>query len=188
MGLLGALDVGSEPALVDRCLRVAMAHRAPGVRGARATCIRYFLSFGFRSPTSGLRQTEVGRMGRRGDCGRRRPAAHAACQLGRGIVPRLSRCFAGSSNRIRPAVPGARDVGFPRSLRLGIQCQMAAGFSGIAPGTRARAALGSRRELCGRDCGHDGLDETGCALAIGRDHRRGLGPPLLRAQRSNRPR
>ena len=112
---------------------------------------------------------------------RRRPAAYAACQLGRSLFSRVSRRFAGSSNRIRPAVPGARDLGFPCSLRLGIQCQMAAGFSGIARGTRARAALGSRSELCGCDCGNDGLDETGCALAIGRDHRRGLGPPLLRA-------
>ena len=107
--------------------------------------------------------------------------AHTACQLGRSLVPRVSRCFAGSSNRIRPAVPGARDLGFPCSLRLGIQCQMAAGFSGIARGTRARAAPGSCCELSGRVCCHDGLDETGRAVAVGRDHRRSLGPPLLRA-------
>ena len=69
--------------------------------------------------------------------------------------------------------------GFLVPVRLGIQRQVAAGFPGTAPGTWARAAPGSRSELRGCVCCNDGLDEIGCALVIGRDHRRGLGPPLL---------
>ena len=94
--------------------------------------------------------------------------------LGAALFLAYSWQLARSPSPIRPAVPGAPDLGFPGSLRLGIQRQMAAGFPGIASGTRARAAPGSRGELRRRNRGNDGLDETGYAFIIERDHRRGL--------------
>ena len=53
MGVLGALDVGREPALADRCLPVAMARRAAGIRGTGTTCIRNLLLIRF--PVTDLR-------------------------------------------------------------------------------------------------------------------------------------
>ncbi len=55
---------------------------------------------------------------------------------------------------------GLADMGIPRSVRLGIQRQVAAGFPGIAPDTWARAAPGSRTELLRSSGCNCGLDET----------------------------
>ena len=104
------------------------------------------------------KKRQAGRMGVGGDRGIGGPAAHTPHQLRSCLVSRSPGRVPRTATGFRPALSGAPDVGFPRAVRLGIQRQVAPGFSRIASGTRACAAAGSRSEFRRRDCRNDGMD------------------------------
>ncbi len=80
-------------------------------------------------------------MGIRGHCGLGGPAPHTTGQLRGDIVSRSSRSIGGDTCGFRPAFSGSSDLGFPGSVCVGIQREVASRFSGTTTGAWTSSLL-----------------------------------------------